>query len=56
MEIIYYIVKKIDGDYAYLQRDDMMDLEPKIVARALLPYDIMENNKLKYEMYQYEII
>ena len=39
----YYEVVSIDGDYAN-------------VARALLPAEIMEGSKLKYELMQYEII
>ena len=32
------------------------DNETKLVARALLPPEIMEGSILKYEMLQYEII
>ena len=51
-----YIVERIDGDYAYLRDIDEPDKEPVFVARALLPLEIMEGTKLKYEMLQYEII
>ncbi len=55
-ETIYYKVASIDGDYANLQKEDEPDGELKLVARALLPAEIMEGSRLKYEMMQYEII
>lgn len=54
-ETIYYIVAGIDGDYANLQKEDEPDGELKLVARALLPAEIMEGSRLKYEMMQYEM-
>lgn len=51
-----YIVERIDGDYAYLRNMDEPDTEPVFVARALLPLEIMDGTKLRYEMLQYEII
>ena len=56
METIYYIVAQIDGDYAHLKRTDIENDELKLVARALLPEDIAEGSKLKYEMFEYELI
>lgn len=53
MLICDYIVIKIDGDYAFLQREDLEGEEPKIVARALLPETIVEGCRLHYEMMQY---
>ena len=50
----YFVVEPIDGDYAHLKRTD--EEGEKLVARALLPPEIMEGTKLKYEMLQYEII
>lgn len=55
-QAMYYEIIRIDGDYAYLQRTDEEQDEPKLVARALLPDAIMEGSRLKYEMLQYEII
>lgn len=55
METIYYIVHSIDGDYANLKRIDMESDELKLVARALLPDNINEGTKLKYELLQYEV-
>lgn len=56
METRYYTVERIDGDYAWLRRTDVPGEEPLLVARALLPEDIDEGTKLKYEMLQYETI
>ncbi len=55
-ERIDYTVERIDGDYAYLRRDERPEEEPKCVARALLPAQIREGSRLKYEMMQYEIL
>ena len=51
-----YIVKRIDGDYAVLVRSDIESEDEKVVARALLPAEIMEGSKLKYECLSYELI
>ena len=56
METWYYEVVSIDGDYANLKRTDIASDDFKLVARALLPAEIMEGSKLKYELMQYEII
>lgn len=56
METWFYKIVSIDGDYAYLQRTDIVSEELKLVARALLPSEIMEGDLLKYEMLQYEIV
>lgn len=56
MGIFYYEVVSIDGDYANLKRVDSESEELKLVARALLPPEIAEGTKLKYEWMQYEII
>ncbi len=55
METWYYEVAGIDGDYAHLRRVDLPSDELKLVARALLPEEIVVGSKLKYEMLQYEI-
>lgn len=54
-EAKYYIVKRIDGDYAYLILEDMPEFEEKCVARALLPSEIEEGSRLKYEMMSYSM-
>ncbi|MCH5259900.1 MAG: chorismate--pyruvate lyase [Lachnospiraceae bacterium] len=56
MNTFEYVVVSIDGDYANLKRLDAESDEVKLVARALLPPEIREGTKLKYEMMQYEII
>ena len=56
METIFYIVESIDGDYANLKRTDIESEEIKLVARALLPDRIDAGTKLKYEMFEYEIV
>ncbi len=56
METYYYIVDSIDGDYANLKRTDIVSEDVKLVARALLPEEIDVGTKLKYEMFQYEIV
>lgn len=56
MNTFYYEVISIDGDYANLKRTDIESDELKLVARALLPADIAEGSRLKYEWMQYEII
>ena len=56
MNTFQYEVVSIDGDYANLKRTDVPDDETKLVARALLPPEIAEGTKLRYEMMQYEIL
>ena len=56
METMYYEVVSIDGDYANLKRTDVPGDGLKLTARALLPADIVEGSRLKYEMLQYELL
>ncbi len=56
MDTFYYEVASINGDYAYLKRTDEDVKDLKLVARALLPEEIREGTKLKYELLQYEIV
>ena len=56
MNTFFYEVISIDGDYANLKRTDIESDEIKLVARALLPPEICEGSKLKYEFMQYEIM
>ncbi len=53
METRYYEVVSIEGDYANLKRTDIEASDLKLVARALLPADIYEGCKLKYEFMTY---
>lgn len=55
METWYYEVVSIDGDYANMKRTDIESSELKLLARALLPEEIDEGCKLKYELMQYSI-
>lgn len=56
METWFYEVVSIEGDYANLKRTDIESDDLKFVARALLPPEIGEGSRLKYELMQYEII
>jgi len=56
METWFYEVVSIDGDYANLKRTDIETDDLKLVARALLPPEITEGTRLKYELMQYEIV
>ena len=56
METFYYVVESIESDYANLRRTDIESDDLKLVARALLPPEIREGSKLKYELMQYELI
>ena len=56
METWFYEVVSIDGDYANLKRTDIESDDIKLVARALLPAEIVEGTRLKYELMQYEIV
>lgn len=56
METWFYEVVSIDGDYANLRRTDIESNDLKLVAHALLPAEILEGSKLKYELMQYELI
>ena len=55
METWYYEVVSIDGDYANLKRTDIETDDLKLVARALLPPEIMEGSRLRYELMQYRM-
>lgn len=56
METFYYEIVSIDGDYANLKRTDIESDELKLVARALLPPEIREGSRLKYEWLSYQMI
>ena len=55
METMYFVVESIDGDDANLRRTDNESGNTRVVARALLPMEIREGTKLKWEMLQYDI-
>ena len=56
LEAVTYIVDSFDGDYVHLKRTDIESDELKLVARALLPPEIAEGSRLKYELMQYELL
>ncbi len=56
METIYYVVEKIDGDYAHLRQEENPEQDAKLVARALLPDTIAEGTRLKYEWLEYTCV
>lgn len=56
MNTFQYQVVSIDGDYANLKRTDIESDDLKLVARALLPPEIMEGSRLKYELMQYFMV
>lgn len=53
METMYFDVVSIDGDYANLKRTDAPSDDLRVVARALLPEEINEGSRLRYEMFEY---
>ena len=53
METMYFEVVSIDGDYANLKRTDVPSDDLRIVARALLPEEVNEGSRLRYEMFEY---
>ena len=55
METKYFTVSRIDGDYAWLRGEDPAE-DPVFIARALLPLEIDEGSRLKYENFQFEMI
>ena len=52
----YYVVVKIEGDYAYLKRTDINSEELFMIALALLPEGADIGTKLKWENLMYEVI
>lgn len=55
METILYVVEKIDGDYAHLRQVEQPEEEAKLVARVLLPDNIVEGTRLVYEWLEYRV-
>ena len=54
METKYYIVSRIEGEYAYLT--ELENGEELFIAMALLPQNVDIGTKLKYELFEYSII
>ena len=51
----FYVVERLDGDYAQLRRLDKADAPLKSVAHALLSDDVSEGTKLKFELFQHTV-
>lgn len=56
MNTFTYIVEQIDGDYVHLRRTDAPEEGTKLVARALIPPEVIEGTTLLYEWMQYRVI
>ena len=56
MEPREYILTRIDGDYAYLQRTDIPCEDELFIARALLPPEVDVGSRLRYEMLEYTLL
>ncbi len=54
METIYYIVSKIEGEYAYLK--DIKTGNEVFIAMALLPFGTDVGSKLCYELFEYTLM
>lgn len=54
METKYYIVTKIEGEYAYICEEGTQN--ELFIAMALLPEGVDIGTRLKYEMLEYEIM
>ncbi len=51
-----YVVEKIEGEYAYLRREDLPEQEePLFIAMALLPQGVDVGTKLHWENLVYSI-
>lgn len=51
-----YIVDHIDGDYAFLRRTDAPAAQLNQVALALLPSDLENGSRLRWEMFSYTLL
>ena len=56
MEKTYFVVARLDGDYAYLRNESDPFAEERCVARALLPAEIDEGVRLVYELFEYSLV
>ena len=54
METKFYIIAKIEGDYATLK--DKSSGEELFIAMALLPMGVDLGDELKYENFTFEVI
>lgn len=56
MQEKFYIVSRIEGEYAYLHDLSGECKEDLFIALALLPMGVDEGTKLHYEMFEYTVI
>lgn len=56
MEPKDYVVRAIEGEYAYLQDIEQPNAEPLFIAMALLPPNIDVGTCLHYEMLTYTVV
>ena len=54
MEAKFYLLTKIEGEYAYLSPEE--GGEELFIAMALLPLGVDVGSKLKYENFEFEIV
>ncbi len=52
----FYIISRIDGDYAFLQRTDISDEDEMQIALALLPKGVDTGDRLIWENFEYRIL
>jgi hypothetical protein len=53
---VTYIVIRIDGDYAYLQKEEDPSAEPAQVAIARLPEGIADGSRVQRVLTDYELL
>lgn len=53
---VNYTVLRIDGDYAYLQKEDDPKAEPAQVALARLPEGIADGSRVQRVLTDYELL
>lgn len=54
MEAKFYLLTKIEGEYAYLSPEE--GGEELFIAMALLPLGVDIGSKLKYENFEFELM
>ena len=54
MEPKFYLLTKIEGEYAYLSPEE--GSEELFIAMALLPLGVDIGSKLKYENFEFELM
>ncbi|MBO5713028.1 MAG: chorismate--pyruvate lyase [Clostridia bacterium] len=52
----FYVIIKIDGEYAYLREVDKGEESDVFVALYLLPMGVTVGSKLRSQFFEYELI